>query len=199
MLLRGSFIIWYSLRPTLCCSAPHETDAGARGEGPVADMAPAAIGIPVHVTGIDTAVGVYLLYKRYVSQPASSLHSWLEHEDSVQMGLRGDIPSELPGARGPCIRIATPGNVKSGYLVITIVGPIGALTVGETVTIRVTRRARIVAILPGHGGSRGSLLRDQVRVTSTYLYQVTDGLNRVKEMVTLVINRHNSQQGSDGY
>jgi len=72
-------------RPTL---NPHETDAGTRIKSPVTYTPPAAISVPVHITGKDATIGVNPLYNGHVPQPTGSLYSRLQDNDGRHTRLR---------------------------------------------------------------------------------------------------------------
>src|SRR5690242_4478971 len=113
---------------------PHKRHAWSRRKRPVGDAVPAAVGVPVHVAGVDTAIGVDAFDDGDVAVAACAFHVGLQDDDGWDVRRAGDDPA---GGRFrsivPLVGVADPVYEVAGELVVAHVGPEGALPERETV------------------------------------------------------------------
>ena len=94
---------------------PHERHATAWHECPPGFAVPAAVGVPVHVAGVDAAIGVDALDDGDVAVVARALHVGLQDDDGWHMGRTGNNPTG-GGLRSivPLICVANPVYKATG-------------------------------------------------------------------------------------
>lgn len=113
---------------------PHKDHAATGSERPVGDAVPAAIGVPVHVAGVDAAIGVNAFYDGDVAVAARTLHIRLQDDDGRHVWRAGDDPAGGGSCSVvPLVGVANPVYIMAGQREVAHVGPEGALAVRETV------------------------------------------------------------------
>jgi hypothetical protein len=133
-----------------------ERYAGARSELNISDLP--GMRAPGHITGNDMAIAQNLLDHRHVPRSICALHARLQIDDRAYHRLAGDVPAILVGARRPLpgIGLGVPGHKYPVQLVVALIGPPGAGSMGENVQTpparrllgRCRRRGRPALVLP---------------------------------------------------
>src|SRR5579859_451052 len=163
---------------------PHKYHAAAWSKVPVGDAVPAAVGVPVHVAGVDTAVGIDTFDDGDMAVASCTLHVGLQDDDGWDMRRGGDDPTG-GGLRSivPLVGVANPVYKVAGELVVAQVSPEGALPERETVGSN-TRAgvegspviiARLVVAVLAHKGGCCSRLSEQalIRIRVFILIKIT--------------------------
>jgi len=65
---------------------PHKGNAGPGREGPIRQYIPTAVGVPVIVAGIHTAIVVYPFNHSHVAETEGTLHARLQHDNRWHLG-----------------------------------------------------------------------------------------------------------------
>src|SRR5712692_3090953 len=76
-----------------CLRMPHERHAWPWFERPPGLVVPAAVGVPVHVGGVDAAIRVDVLHDCHMAVVARALYVRLQDDDGIHMGGAGNNPA----------------------------------------------------------------------------------------------------------
>src|SRR6266487_3504899 len=160
---------------------PHKHHPWPRLKSPIGQPVPTAIGVPVVIAGIHTAIGVNLLYHGNVPKITSALYPGLQYNNRWYNWFARNNPARHPCTIGPLISVSEPWNPNSRQGVVAHISPEGTLTESETIETASSRlrgyscsrlrgcscsRIRIIPVLV-YNSCCCCLLRNQIWAVST--------------------------------
>src|SRR5215469_9572025 len=112
---------------------PHKGTAGPGRESPIRQSIPTAVGVPVIVAGIHTAIAVHFLNNGNMPQVACAFHIGLQHDNRWHLGHARNHPAGGGCSGGPLGGVPSPGNPPPSQLMVAQISPVSTFPKGKMV------------------------------------------------------------------